>query len=67
MNDINLENPGEDIEQYQDQRLTLNAPQFELSERGHQQLELQCPINWFSTDYGFDVYEKAIDILKSPD
>ena len=63
--DTDAENAGLDISQEDDVRPTLSPPQFEVSDRCAEQLQLQCPIGWLSADYGIDVFENAKTILSS--
>lgn len=49
----------------QDSRPVIESPTLVLSEQCKQQLLLQCPLAWTSSNFGIDVYLTAVDIITS--
>lgn len=62
---VNPENNYADIEteSSENPRPVINPPALNLSEECKYNLDMECPENWTSMNFGIDVFMRAIDII----
>ena len=52
-------------EEQENQRPIFSSPSLSINERCRAELFYHCPIEWTSTNYGMDIYTKAVEIITS--